>query len=69
MEGSRKDAAFEKYITFTAWSFSAYFNRSIIIMGLAWGKVAGIKGWKKQNSIQGWSDHGYSGTLQSKGVL
>ena len=38
-------------------------------MGLAWGKVTGIKGWKKQNSIQGWSDHGYSGTLQSKGVL
>ena len=35
-------------------------------MGLAWGHVIGIKVWKKENSIRGWSDHSYSGTLQSR---
>ena len=66
MEGGREDALFEKYISFTAWSFSADFSRSIIVMGLALGQVIGIKVWKKENSIRGWSDHSYSGTLQSR---
>lgn len=51
VEGGREDALFEKYIFFTAWSFSADFNRSIIVMGLAWGEVIGIKFGRKRTAF------------------